>query len=146
MKTNILSDGNILENGTFSSDEDFGLVSKDDQFDSDFDDIDLKIVNLPDNDNLDTVDKNSLSYDENEYNQFTDSPIVENTPFMGTAGLKCTLKGDQPIDYFNFSFADELFDLLVEEINAYAINIFLNSTPKNARIYSCINTNKSEIK
>lgn len=39
-----------------------------------------------------------------------------------------------------------MFDLLVEETNTYAIDIFLNSTSKNERIYSCVNTNKSEIK
>lgn len=101
MKTNILSDGellDILENSTFSSDEDFSLDSNDDLFHSDFDGTDLEISNLPynDYDNLDSnsVNKNSLSYNENEYNWFTDSPIVENISFMGTAGLKCIPKGD----------------------------------------------------
>lgn len=101
LKINILSDGellDILKNGMFSSDEDFGLDSDGDLFDNDFDDTDLETGNLPDNDNdnLDSnsVNKNALSYNENQYNWFTDSQIVENIPFMDTAGLKCIPERD----------------------------------------------------
>lgn len=62
MKTNILSNEllDILENGKFSSNEDFGLDS--DWFNSDFDYTDLETCNLSDNNNLDgnSIDNNSL--------------------------------------------------------------------------------------
>jgi len=46
---------------------------------------------------------------------------------MATAGMKYK-QGAQPIDYFNFLFADELLDLLAEETNSYAFDIFLDTS------------------
>jgi hypothetical protein len=107
MKRNILSDSElfvILENGTFSSDKDFGFDLNDYNSDS-FDDSDFETGNLPDaieinnvNNNLCSVDNNFLSYNKNQVDWFTDPPVVENITFMGTPGLKCMPEGDQPID------------------------------------------------
>ncbi|KAL4103748.1 hypothetical protein QTP88_019089 [Uroleucon formosanum] len=153
MKTNILSDSellDLLENDMLSSDEDFGFDSDDDIFDAEFNDSDSETGNLSDNDNnnLDrnSFDNNSLSYNVNEYNWFTDPPVVENIPFMSTANLKCIPEGNQPIDYFNFLFSDELLDHLVKEANAYAVDIFLTTASVNARICHWTDTNRSEIK
>lgn len=95
MKTNILSDSellDLLENDMLSSDEDFGFDSDDNIFDVEFNDSDSETGNLSDNDNnnLDrnSFDNNSLSYNVNEYNWFTDPPVVETIPFMSTANLK----------------------------------------------------------
>jgi len=149
MKTNILSDSellDILENSTFSSDEDFGIDSNDD------DDV-LDTGNVSDENEIDNEDNNSCSIDnnllscnENQYDWFTESPTVENIVFIGTPGLKYIPEGDQPIDYFNFLFTDKLLDLLVEETNAYAVDILLSTTSNNARISTWFDTNKSEMK
>ncbi|XP_025425937.1 piggyBac transposable element-derived protein 4-like [Sipha flava] len=149
MKTNILSDSellDILEKGKFSSDEDFGIDSNDD------DDV-LDIGNLSDENEIDNEDNNSCSIDnnllscnENQYDWLTKSPTVENIFSIGIPGLKYIPEGDQPIDYFNFLFTDELLDLLVEETNAYAVDILLSTTSNNARISTWFDTNKSEMK
>jgi len=109
IKTNILSDSellDILKNGTFSSDEDFGIDSNDD------DDV-LDTGNFSDEIEIDNEDNNLLSCNENQYDWFTESPTIENIVFIGTPGLKYIPEGDQPIDYFNFLFIDELLYLLV---------------------------------
>ncbi|KAL4104628.1 hypothetical protein QTP88_019922 [Uroleucon formosanum] len=127
MKTNILSDSellDILENDTFSSDEDFGIDSNDD-------DDELDTGNLSDENEIDNEDNNSCS--------------IDNNWLSCTPGIKY-IPEDQPIDYFNFLFADELLDLLVEETNAYAVDILLSTTSNNARISTWFDTNKSEMK
>lgn len=65
---------------------------------------------------------------------------------MSTANLKCIPEGNQPINYFNFLFSDELLDHLVKETNAYAVDIFLTTASVNARICHWIDTNRSELK
>lgn len=64
----------------------------------------------------------------------SDRPDVNYIPFTATQGLKCVPEGKEPIDYFKLLVTDSFFDLLVEETNAYAIDIFLNQTHENARI------------
>lgn len=76
----------------------------------------------------------------------TDPPNVNPIEYTATPGLKYLPEGNKPIDYFNILFTDELLDLLVEETNAYALEIFFKMSHQNARITNWIDTNKLEMK
>lgn len=76
---------------------------------------------------------------------FTGFLIVDNIEFINTYGLKCIPKGNQPIVYLNDLFLDELF-YLVKETNAYATEIFLNTTSNNEQISTWVNSNRLEMK
>lgn len=76
----------------------------------------------------------------------TDPPNVNRIEYAATPDLKFLPENDRPVDYFNFLFTDELLDLLVEETNAYALEIFFKTPHQNARISNWIDTNKLEMK
>jgi hypothetical protein len=59
--------------------------------------------------------------------------------------LKCVPEGNEPIDYFKLLVTDSIFDLIVEEINAYALDIFLNQTHKSSRINNWVDTNRKDM-
>lgn len=75
-------------------------------------------------------------------------PNVNRIEYTATPGLKFLPKNDRPIDYINFLFlfTDELLDLIVEETNAYALEIFFKTSHQNATISNWVDTNKLEIK
>lgn len=68
------------------------------------------------------------------FNWFTDPPNIEYLEFTVMPWLKCLPNGDKPIDYFNWLVTDELLDLLVEENNIYATDIFLDTVSDKAKI------------
>lgn len=89
----------------------------------------------------------SQIYNSTNFNWSTDPPAnIEYFEFTATPGLKCLPNGDKPIDYFNLLVTDELLDILVEETNIYAIEIFLNTVSDKSRISGWVDTNRLEIK
>jgi len=85
-------------------------------------------------------------YSTTNFNWSTDSQIINHFEYTATPGLKCLPNGDKPIDYFNLLVTDELLDILVDETNIYAIEIFLNSVSDKSRISNWVNTNRLEMK
>lgn len=85
-------------------------------------------------------------YSPTDFNWFTDPPNVVNFGFTATLGFKSLPNGDKPIYYFNLLVTDELLDILVEETNIYAKEIFLNTVSDKARIYNWVDTNRVEMK
>lgn len=68
-------------------------------------------------------------------------------PFTKSKGLKVYPQGSNPIDNFNLLFDDRLFELLVSEINKYAVHVFLSrSGGTSARINSWKDTSIPELK
>ena len=135
MTTHILSDVEllyILENNKWiSSDEEF------DDFDecsygSDGDDVenegdDLQNIVISDfvgSGGNEVCEVLSEIYSSTNFNWSIDSPHVNHFEFTVTPGLKCLPNGDKPIDYFNLLVTDELLNMLVQETNIYAIEIF----------------------
>lgn len=58
--------------------------------------------------------------------------------------LKSLFNGS--LDYFNLLISDELLDIIIEETNFYALDIFLNTVPDKARISEWVNTDRLEMK
>ncbi|KAL4112099.1 hypothetical protein QTP88_015947 [Uroleucon formosanum] len=108
----------------------------------------MKTNILSDSELLDLLENDMLSSDEDfGFDSVDDIFDAEfNDSDSETAKLKCIPEGNQPIDYFNFLFSDELLDHLVKETNAYAVDIFLTTASVNARICLWTDTNRSEIK
>lgn len=158
MKRNILSDAellDLLENDKWlSSDEEIDDEHVENSDDSDDDDEINEGDDLHSIVNTDFVDteRNNVSevlsevYSPTNFNWFTDPPNKVNFEFTATPGLKSLPIGDKPIDYFNLLVTDELLDLLVEETNVYATEIFLNTASDKARIYEWVNTDRVEMK
>lgn len=74
-------------------------------------------------------------------------PIVTHIPFSKSKGLKVFPRGNDPIDYFNLLFDDRLFELLVNETNKNAVNVFLSgSGGTSSRITTWKDTNIPEMK
>jgi len=55
-------------------------------------------------------------------------PIVTRIPFSKSKGLKVFPQGNEPIDYFNLLFDDRLFELIVNETNKNAVQVFLSGS------------------
>jgi len=68
-------------------------------------------------------------------------------PFSKSKGLKVFPQGNDPIDYFNLLFDDRLFELIVNETNKYAVQVFLSgSGGPSSRISTWKDTNIPEMK
>lgn len=136
----------MLEN----SDDDFGLSSGTDlgEGDSGDDDADpewsLPIVQREeDNEIMSDVPIISTS----DYTWSNRQPIVTRIPFSKSKGLKIFPQGNEPIDYFNLLFDDRLFELIVNETNKYAVQVFLSgSGGSSSRITAWKDTNIQEMK
>lgn len=163
MKTHILTDEELISildiDKWLSSEEEFD-GSSDDDFDRSLADDLGDVVEVEDeyfnNDPHGTLlennmineilDDSSTALNNSINNWLLDPTDVNYIEFSVTPGLKCMPKGNKPIDYFNFLVTDEFFDLIVEETNAYALEIFLNRTNENARINCWVDTNRAELK
>ncbi|VVC28111.1 PiggyBac transposable element-derived protein [Cinara cedri] len=159
IKTNTLTDAELLD--ILDNDK---WMSSDEEFDDDFDEcITDSDGNDGENEGDDTqyIDigefvgsgENEVSevlseiYSSTNFNWSTDSPTnTEYFEFIPTPVLKCLPNGDNPIDYFNLLVTDKLLDILVEETNNYAIEIFLNTVTDNSRISDWVDTNRLEMK
>lgn len=74
-------------------------------------------------------------------------PSVTRIPFTKTKTERKDPQGNNPIDYFNLLFDDNLFKLLVNETNRYAVHIFLTgSGSSTSRINEWKDTNIQEMK
>lgn len=113
----------MLEN----SDDDFGLSSGTDlgEGDSGDDDVDpewsLPIVQ-PEEDNQIISDVPIIS--TSGYTWSNRQPIVSHIDFSKSKGLKGFPQENEPIDYFNLLFDDRLFELIVNETNKNAVQVF----------------------
>jgi hypothetical protein len=90
---------------------------------------------------------NSLRNEPNNYiTSWLSDPVNANyIPFTASPGLKCVPERNAPIDYFRLLVTDSFFDLLVEETNAYALDIFFNQKHESSRINNLVNTNRKEM-
>lgn len=140
----------MLEN----SDDNFGLSSGTDlgEGDSGDDDADPEWA-LPVEQTNTTLrqEENSISdtpiLSTSGYTWGNRPPTVTNFPFTKSKGLKVYPLGNEPIDYFNLLFDDALLELIVNETNKYAIQVFLSgSGSTSSRITSWRDTNVIEIK
>lgn len=136
----------MLEN----SDDDFGLSSDTDlgEGDSGDDDADpewsLPIVQ-PEEDNQIISDVPIIS--TSGYTWSNIQPIVTRIPFSKSEGLKVFPQGNEPIDYFNLLFDDRLFELIVNETNKNAVQVFLSRPgSSSSRITAWKDTNIQEMK
>lgn len=163
MKTHILTDEELLSildtDKWMSSEEEFD-GSSDNDFDgssgNDFDDIadvegngsvtEYHIPEISSNTMTDISDNSLSTFNNSVIDWLSDPPDVNYTEFSATSGLKCIPEGSEPIDYFNFLVTDVFFDVIVEETNAYALEIFLNQTSDSSRITYWVDTNKEELK
>ncbi|XP_025190988.1 piggyBac transposable element-derived protein 4-like [Melanaphis sacchari] len=165
-KTKILTDEELLlllENDKWLSSEDDFDGSSDDNFEGilvdDFDNMAEVEEGNSNNDShymcLDSSTMNEMSDNSNnslrkepnnyETSWLSDPANANYIPFTATPGLKCVPEGNAPIDYFRLLVTDSFFDLLVEETNAYALDIFLNQTHESARINNWVDTNRKEM-
>ncbi|XP_025404973.1 piggyBac transposable element-derived protein 4-like [Sipha flava] len=136
----------MLEN----SDDDFGLSSGTDlgEGDSGDDDADpewkLPIVQREeDNQIISDVPIISTS----GYTWSNKQPLVTRIPFSKSKEFKVFPQGNEPIDYFNLLFDDRLFELIVNETNKYALQVFLSgSGGSSSRITAWKHTNIQEMK
>lgn len=90
---------------------------------------------------------NSLRKAPNNYvtSWLSDLADTNYIAFTAIPGLKCVTEGNEPIDYFKLLVTDSFFDLIVEETNAYALDIFLNQTHESSRINNWVDTNRKEM-
>ncbi|KAL4091170.1 hypothetical protein QTP88_025907 [Uroleucon formosanum] len=88
----------------------------------------------------------SEMYSSTNFNWSTDSQNVSHFEYTATLELKCLPNGDRPIDYFNLLATNKLLDILIDETNIYAIEIFLNSVSGKSRTSNWVNTNRLEMK
>ena len=136
----------MLEN----SDDDFGLSSGTDlgEGDSGDDDVDLEWslpLVQPEEDNQIISDVPIIS--TSGYTWSNRQPIVARIPFSKSKGLKVFPQGNEPIDYFNLLFDDRLFELIVNETNKNAVQVFLSgSGSSTSRINEWKDTNIHEMK
>ncbi|KAK9710650.1 hypothetical protein QE152_g25904 [Popillia japonica] len=67
---------------------------------------------------------------------WSDPPLInrKNLFFTEVPGLKAQPGGDDPINYFDLLVTDEFYDLVVEETNAYAEEVFLSTNFEQSRI------------
>lgn len=140
---------NILEN----SDEDFDLSLESDlgEGDSADEDCDLECSAQNEVVNDDAVDAvirtRPVERQSTNYVWVDDPPHVIKVPFSQVAGLKTRPLGEKPIDYFSMLFTDELIDLIVQETNLYAVEIFLASSGSlSSRISQWKDTTIEEMK
>lgn len=116
----------LLEN----SDDDFGLSSGTDlgEGDSGDDDFDPEwsLPILQTNNTVQQEEENisDVPISSSGYTWSNRSPIVTHIPFSKSKGLKVFPRGNDPIDYFNLLFDDRLFELIVNETNKYAVQVF----------------------
>lgn len=138
MKTHLLPDAelpDILKNDKWISSEEEFDVESEYNYSSDSDDgenegNDLQNIVMSDyvgSRGNEVGEDLSEMYSSTNFDWSTDSQNINHFEYTATPGLKCLPNGDQPIDYFNLLVTDELLDILVEETNIYAIEIFLNS-------------------
>jgi len=62
-----------------------------------------------------------------DYKWVDESPHINNVSFSKTAGLKTRPLGNKPIDYFSMLFTDDFIELIVQETNLYAVEIFIST-------------------
>ncbi|KAK9711269.1 Transposase IS4 [Popillia japonica] len=79
---------------------------------------------------------------------WSDPPLInrKNLFFTEVPGLKAQPGGDDPINYFDLLLTDEFYDLVVEETNAYAEEVFLSTNFEQSRITSCKPLTKAELR
>lgn len=75
-----------------------------------------------------------------------EAPEVVKIHYSGVSGLKCVMDSHHPIDYFNLLFNDNFYELIVQNSNAYAVEILANSTSEQSRIAAWKDVTKEEFK
>lgn len=153
-----------MDNGDFLlSDEDFIDESNSDlkEGDSADDDCDINDESIEQN----TVDSASHSLDEptelinqeqapvlpqirseRNYNWSTHRPQIPNISFSETSGLKIFPKLNEPFNYFKLYITSKFRQFLIDEANAYGVEIFLNNESPNSRILDWNDTDVTKIK
>lgn len=83
----------------------------------------------------------------NDYVRVDDPPHITKVPFYKVADLKTRTPGNNPIDYLSMLFTDKLIELIVQETNLYAVEIFLASSGNlTSRISQWKDTSVEEMK
>jgi hypothetical protein len=139
----------ILEMSDYSSDED--VASDDAIYDisESENDSDIAENDECESDNLDATTPDNVTPIIITNNiVWSDPPLInrQNLLFRGQPGLKQLPKGNLPVDYFDLLVDDSLYNLIVEQTNIYAEEIFLSSGKERACINDWKTLTKEELR
>lgn len=141
---------NLLEN----SDEDFDLSLESDlgEGDSADEDCDLECNKNPSAQNEifnndAGLGTRAVQRQSTDYVWVDDPSHATKVPFSKVAGLKTRPPGNKPINYFSMLITDELIEIIVQETNLYAVEIYLASSGSlSSRISQWKDTTVEEMK